>query len=96
MLLGTCAPMSRMPKFWHMYVITYSDFMVIVESCSNTTFRSDCKFSVTSSVVSTQKSSGFSSTKLQVSKHKLVSNTPFKKILKERRRGMETCRTPVS
>ena len=51
---------------------------------------------VTSSVVSTQKSSGFSSTKLQVSKHKLVSNTPFKKILKERRRGMETCRTPVS
>ena len=51
---------------------------------------------VTSSVVSTEKSSGFSSTKLQVSKHKLVSNTPFKKILKERRRGMETCRTPVS
>ena len=70
--------------------------MVIVESCSNTTFRSDFKFSVTSSVVSTQQSSGLSSTKLQVSKHKLVSNTAFKKILKERRRGMETCRTPVS
>ena len=87
--------MSRMPKFWHMIVITYSDFMVIVESCSNTTFRSDCKFSVTSSVVSTQQSSGFLSTKLQVSKHKLVSNKSFKKILKERRRGMETCRTPV-
>ena len=95
MLLGTCPSMSRMSKFRHMIVITYIDFMVIVESCSNTTFRSDFKFSVTSSVVSTQQSSGISSTKLQVSKHKLVSNKPFKKILKERRRGMETCGTPV-
>ena len=22
-----------MPKFWHTYMITYSDFMVIVEHC---------------------------------------------------------------
>ena len=25
--------MSRMPEFWHTYVIMYSDFMVIVELC---------------------------------------------------------------
>ena len=32
-LFGICPHMSRTPKFWHMHMITYSDFMVIVESC---------------------------------------------------------------
>ena len=33
MLFGICPHMSCMPIFWHKYVITYSDFMVIVEPC---------------------------------------------------------------
>ena len=31
MLFGICIHTSRTPKFWHKYVITYGDFMVIVE-----------------------------------------------------------------
>ena len=31
MSFGICPRMSRMPKSWHTYVITYSNFMVIVE-----------------------------------------------------------------
>ena len=33
MLFGICPRMSRMSKFRHTYVIMYSNFMVIVESC---------------------------------------------------------------
>ena len=28
-----CPSASRTPKFWHMYVITYGDFIVIAEPC---------------------------------------------------------------
>ena len=31
MLFGICTYTSRMPKFWHMYLITYGDFVIIVE-----------------------------------------------------------------
>ena len=33
MFFGICPLMSCMPKFWHTYVITCSDFMVTVEPC---------------------------------------------------------------
>ena len=32
MLSGICPCMSCIPKFWHMYLITYSNSMVIVKS----------------------------------------------------------------
>ena len=35
MLFGISALTSCAPKFWHMYMITYSNFMVIVEPCPN-------------------------------------------------------------
>ena len=31
MLFGICTCMSCTPKFWHMYMIAYGDFMIIVE-----------------------------------------------------------------
>ena len=34
MLFGICPGASHAPKFWHMYVIKYSNFMIIVEPCS--------------------------------------------------------------
>ena len=33
MLFVICSYTSHTPKFWQMHVITYSDFMIIVESC---------------------------------------------------------------
>ena len=33
MLFGICPHASHGSKFWHMYVITYSNFMAIVEPC---------------------------------------------------------------
>ena len=35
MLFGISPSTSRTPKFWHTYVITYGDFMVIVKPCYN-------------------------------------------------------------
>ena len=32
MFFGICPCMSRMPKFWHTYMITCGDFMINVES----------------------------------------------------------------
>ena len=31
MLFGICPRTSRTPKLWHMFMITYNDFVVIVE-----------------------------------------------------------------
>ena len=41
MAFGICWCMSHMPKFWHMYVIMYGDFMVIVEPwpCTSIIFK---------------------------------------------------------
>ena len=33
MLFGICPCTSRTAKFWHTYVITYDDFMVIIKPC---------------------------------------------------------------
>ena len=33
MFFGICSRTSCTPKFWHTYVITCGDFMVIVEPC---------------------------------------------------------------
>ena len=33
MLFDVCPHTSRTPKFWHTCVITYGDFMGIVETC---------------------------------------------------------------
>ena len=35
LLFGTCPCTSHMPKFWHTYMIMYSDFIVIVKPCPN-------------------------------------------------------------
>ena len=35
MLFGICPRTSSTPKLWYMYVITYSDYKVIVEPCKH-------------------------------------------------------------
>ena len=44
MLFGICPCMSRTAKFWHTYVILYSDFMVIVEPFIDLIFMSKMEF----------------------------------------------------
>ena len=39
MFFGICPHTSRTPKFWHTYVITYGDFMVIVDPCNLTSLH---------------------------------------------------------
>ena len=35
MLFSICPSMSCLPKFWYMYLIPYTNFMVIVEACAS-------------------------------------------------------------
>ena len=39
MFFGICPHTSRTPKIWHKCMITYRDFMVLVDPCNLTSLR---------------------------------------------------------